>query len=233
MLIIGFQGCELQKDDPLLSAISDHMLGGVILFDVDLMAGNDERNIRSPEQVTSLCQQLQSTANEANAPPLFISIDCEGGNVNRLKSSYGFAETLTAPAVSALTAPELIRYVELIATQLDELGINLNYAPLVDLAIEKDNPIIAAYARSFGPDPAHVKKVAQQFIDGFRTRNILSCAKHFPGHGSSLGDSHLGFTDITHTWQPEELLPYQNVNADMVMLGHLVHKGLDLSLIHI
>jgi beta-N-acetylhexosaminidase len=114
---------------------------------------------------------------------------------------------------------------------LAELGINCNFAPVVDLNTNPLNPVIGAIERSFSEDPAVVARHAAAWIEVHRKRGILSCLKHFPGHGSSTADSHLGFVDISDSWEPRELDPYrillQQDMADLVMTGHLFNSNLD------
>jgi beta-N-acetylhexosaminidase len=114
---------------------------------------------------------------------------------------------------------------------LRNTGINFNLAPVVDLNVYNENPIIGKYGRSFSADPIIVTAHSSAWINEHRSQGVLTCLKHFPGHGSSRTDSHLGFVDITETWQEAELLPYQQLivagQADAIMLGHLFHKYFD------
>ena len=122
------------------------------------------------------------------------------------------------------------------ATLLQRCGMNLNFSPVVDLHDPK-NPIIGQRQRAFSSDPSIVNHFARIAIEGYNRRGILAAVKHFPGHGRSESDSHLGFVDITDSWNSKELLPYkylidENKNlADhaLVMMAHLVHRDLDPS----
>jgi beta-N-acetylhexosaminidase len=117
------------------------------------------------------------------------------------------------------------------AKMLADLGINFNLAPVVDLNTNPENPIIGRYGRSFGDDPQTVARHAAVWIEEHRRLGLACCLKHFPGHGSSSQDSHLGFTDISETWNEKELMPFQMlINdglADAVMTGHLFHRAFD------
>ena len=117
------------------------------------------------------------------------------------------------------------------ARMLGDVGINFNLAPVVDLNVFKENPIIGKYGRSFSADPLIVAAHAGAWIREHRQQGILCCLKHFPGHGSSRTDSHLGFVDITETWQDIELLPYQHLiiekQVNAIMLGHLYNSKFD------
>lgn len=117
------------------------------------------------------------------------------------------------------------------AATLAQLGIGLNMAPVVDLCSNPDNPVIARYQRCFSADPQQVSRHAAAYIDGHHQHRVLTCLKHFPGHGSSRADSHLGFTDITATWSSAELQPYAELIAtgkvDAVMTAHVFNGRLD------
>src|SRR5690349_130284 len=122
-------------------------------------------------------------------------------------------------------------YSEATASTLAGLGINLNFAPVVDLASNPDNPIIARYGRAFSANEDSVILLAKEFIKEHRKYGVLTSLKHFPGHGSSKDDTHLGIADVTNTWEERELKPYQALidsgYADAVMTSHIVNKKLD------
>ncbi|MCI5210735.1 MAG: hypothetical protein D3910_18550 [Candidatus Electrothrix sp. ATG2] len=119
------------------------------------------------------------------------------------------------------------------AAELSECGINFNLAPVADLNLNPDNPIIAQYERSFGEEPDVVADHCQAVIQGHHKYGVACCLKHFPGHGSASGDSHLGFVDISKDWQEQELAPYkimiERCHVDAIMTAHVVHYGLDPS----
>ncbi|MDR1143463.1 MAG: hypothetical protein LBK77_04480, partial [Spirochaetaceae bacterium] len=116
---------------------------------------------------------------------------------------------------------------------LSETGINLNFAPCVDLNINPANPVIGAYGRSFSADPETVVMHAEIWINAHRRYGILSCIKHFPGHGSSSGDTHLGSVDVTGTWRETELIPYRRIirsrsgGETLIMTSHVFNAALD------
>ncbi len=119
----------------------------------------------------------------------------------------------------------------MMANTLSELGINLNFAPVVDLNINPENPIIGRKERSFSDDPKVAASHARKFIKAHKQAGILACIKHFPGHGSSASDSHLGFVDITDTWSEIELLPYKQLiredQVDCIMTAHVLNHNID------
>lgn len=231
LFILGFRGQSVDQSHPIVTDIIDRNLGGVILFDKLLAKKESLNNITSPEQVRKLNTALQSYASS----PLLIAIDQEGGMVRRLKSEAGFPQTASAASLGG--QDDLIRtaiHAACTAQTLHNLGINYNLAPVVDLNRFPDNPVIGKIQRSFSSDPDCVIRHAITWIKEHKKQKILSCLKHFPGHGSSQTDSHLGFTDISKSWQETELIPFQHlINqenktlTDSVMLGHLFLNSFD------
>jgi beta-N-acetylhexosaminidase len=215
MLIAGFRGLSLRDRGVMktLQNIRDYHLGGVILFDYDIPSNASQRNIQSVSQVKALVRSLQSAALQANPPiPLFVAIDQEGGRIQRLKRIFGFPQTYSAQKLGQFTVQETFQEVEKnIARILAELGINFNFAPVVDLNLNPDNPVIGQLERSFSADPDVVIQHALAFINAHHEHGVLCAIKHFPGHGSSTGDSHRGLVDVTETWQSIELKPYQQL----------------------
>lgn len=231
MLMVGFRGTNVADDHFILRDIRNHHLGGVILFDYDLKSRAYGRNIASPEQLRALTDRLRREARR----PLLIAIDQEGGRVNRLAPRYGFPATLSHEELGRLDDPaETTRRAAAQARTLREAGINFNLAPVVDLRVNPDNPVIARYGRAFAADPGKVTAQARAYIAGHRHEGVLTCLKHFPGHGSSTADSHLGFTDVSDSWRKEELTPYRELVAaglaDAVMTAHVFNAQLDKEL---
>jgi len=120
---------------------------------------------------------------------------------------------------------------ERIAQTLASVGVNLNLAPVVDLNVNPTNPIIGALGRSFSADPSVVTTQAEAFVEGHRSVGVRTTLKHFPGHGSSTADSHLGVVDVTNTWSAIELDPFRNLVhdrlADAVLTAHVFNSKLD------
>jgi len=229
MLLIGFRGCEISDHDPIARDIRERHLGGVVLFDQEMADTSlSGRNIKSPEQVRALVASLQSHA----TTPLLISIDQEGGRVNRLKPIYGFPETISHEELGKLNDPaQTFAHAEGIAKTLAALGINLNLAPVVDLDANPANPIIKGKKRSFHSDPEMVARHAIEFCKAHRQHGVLTCAKHFPGHGSAQADTHLGLVDVTKSWTEKELIPFQRLIeagvCDTIMSAHVFNSHLD------
>ncbi len=228
MIIVGFRGTEITFDSKIAKDIKNGKIGGVILFDKDILLKNS-RNIESPGQVKKLNSQLQSYS----SIPLFISIDQEGGSVVRLKKNKGFLiNSVSEEYLGKIDNPDsTTKYAEMIAKELSWLGINLNFSPVVDLNINPENPVIGFYHRSFSSNPDIVYKHAKLFINVYHSYGISAAIKHFPGHGSSTVDSHHGIADITSTWKDTELIPFQRLiksgDCDIIMTGHMFNSKID------
>ncbi|MBU0923431.1 glycoside hydrolase family 3 protein [bacterium] len=226
MVIIGFKGETANSNDQIYSDVKSG-LGGVILFDKDPTDKSKVKNIKNKEQLKKLTAQLQSVSKQK----LLISIDQEGGIVQRLKKEDGFIDTPKASNVAIMGENFARKTYKSLALDLKESGINNDFAPVVDLAINKQNKVIVTKGRSFGESSKEVIKYSSIFVDELRKQNVISVLKHFPGHGSSLSDSHLGFVDITNTWNEKELEPYRyfikNNKVDMIMTAHVFNEKLD------
>lgn len=240
MLIVDFQGKVIDEQSPIAIAIDKYNLGGVILSDFNSESQSYNRNIENPQQVLKLNQTLQYLTMKFNALhqrenlPLFISIDYEGGNVNRLKPTYGFPFIPSPKVIGTLPLNKVVFYADLMADVLKSTGFNLDFFPTLDLNLNKDNPIIGKRDRSFSANPLHVAEVGQLYAQSFLNNGIECSYKHFPGHGSSFADSHLGFVDVTYSWQKEELIPYllllsQPKHCNIVMIAHIINRKLDIS----
>ncbi|WP_340105591.1 glycoside hydrolase family 3 protein [Rhodohalobacter sp. 8-1] len=228
LLMIGFRGYQLADTSHIHRDIAQYNLGGVILFDFDVPTGRPVRNIESSNQVKSLNASLQELADT----PLLIAVDQEGGRVARLKPTRGFPETVSAEFLGELDKPDTTRmYAKEQTELLNDLGFNINFAPVVDLNINPDNPVIGSIQRSYGADPALVTKHASVVIEEHQQRNILPVIKHFPGHGSAWNDSHVGMADVTSTWVDKELEPYKSLTEAGyhfgVMTAHVLNRALD------
>jgi len=220
MILIGFPGPAV--DEKVLDEVRRGMVGSIILF---------EKNIPPKNSFVEL-KKIIWTYQKAAPYPLFIGIDQEGGRVNRLKDKYGFPRSITAWAMGKSPSLDSVRfYGEATAATLAGLGININFAPVVDLASNPTNPIIAKYGRAFSANEDSVALMAKEFIKMHHRYGVLTSLKHFPGHGSSKDDTHLGIADVTNTWEERELKPYQILidsgYADAIMTSHIVNKKLD------
>jgi len=218
MVMVGFVGTTMP--DSLAYDLSIRNLGGVLFFGY---------NCQNPTQIADLTESIK---NQAETPP-FIAIDQEGGRVARLGVSNGFSKTPSAFQMgSDYNLEDSTRQIAArMADWLSMCGINIDLAPVVDVNVNPRSPAIGALDRSFSSDAATVASHASWFIDEFHRRDILMTLKHFPGHGSAVGDSHDGFTDISKTWTDSELAPYQELFSqgydDIVMVGHLYNSQID------
>ncbi len=222
MIMIGFNGTELEETDPVIREIEQGDVGGIILFEKNLADSN------SVDVLSALTNSLQDKANV----PLFIAIDQEGGKVNRLKTKYGFPKSVTAAYLGELDNTDSTRfYARTTAEALKETGLNVNFAPVLDLATNPDNPVIVKYGRSFGADPKLVYKHAKIVIEEHNKLKIITVGKHFPGHGSSQSDTHFGIADVTKSWDNSELVPYKKLIKDDILPGvmsaHIVNSKLE------
>jgi beta-N-acetylhexosaminidase len=228
MLLVGFRGLTVEEGTSIVADIRDSALGGVLLFDYDTPTATPVRNVASPLQLTALVAGLQAAA----PTPLIVAIDEEGGLVARLDQRHGFPSTVSAQAMGARNDPAYTRQqAGAMANTLRSVGINLNLAPVVDLNVNPSNPIIGSLGRSFSADPAIVTEQATAFIEAEHALGVKCTLKHFPGHGSSTGDTHLGVVDVTGTWSPVELEPFKNLLSaglpDAVLTAHVFNAKLD------
>jgi beta-N-acetylhexosaminidase len=228
MLLVGFRGLTVEEAGEIASDIRDRNLGGILLFDSDQPTHSAVRNVDSPAQLTALIGGLQSLARR----PLLVAIDEEGGLVARLDQRHGFPSTISAADLGARGDVAFTRQAgEQIAKTLASVGVNLNLAPVVDLNVNPSNPIIGSLGRSFSTDPAIVTAQAEAFVEGNRSVGVHTTLKHFPGHGSSTGDTHLGVVDVTETWSTIELEPFRNLVhdalTDAVLTAHVFNSKLD------
>ncbi len=228
MFMVGFRGFAVDDSHHIVQDISERHLGGVVFFDYDTMRRSYERNIQSPAQVTALTASLQAVA----ALPLLIAVDQEGGRVARLHERHGFPPHASPMKLGqADDVQQTYDQALAIAQTMVAIGINQNLAPVVDVNINPNNPVIAAHERSFSADPQKVIAHARAFIQAHHEQGILCTLKHFPGHGSSRQDSHRGFVDVSETWSEMELEPYAGLIqaglADAVMTAHVFNRQWD------
>ena len=229
MIMVGTRGMTMDEVSPAFQQqIKDGKIGGIVLFDYDVVKKKAHRNIQSPEQVKNLIAGLQQLA----PIPMLMAVDQEGGRVNRLKPKYGFPTSVSAQYLGDLDNVDSTRYyANRTATTIEDLGFNVNFAPAVDVNYNPESPAIGKIERSFSADPDQVVKHASILIKAQAEKGILSTLKHFPGHGSAQADSHYGVTDITNYWQESELLPFEELGRlaqpVAIMTAHVVNKNLD------
>ncbi|MFT3845135.1 MAG: glycoside hydrolase family 3 N-terminal domain-containing protein [Lacibacter sp.] len=225
LIIFGFYGTGINKNDLVYKAVQEGKVGSILLY---------ARNVSLVNTAARL-KEMISEFQMAAPIPLFISIDQEGGKVNRLKPELGFPFMPSAQWLGTMNNTDSTKfYADTLAFTIAQLGINLNYAPVLDIYNPKC-PVLGARERCFSADPNVITTQAITFINSHHSFGVKTVVKHFPGHGNSLADTHLGVADVTKTWQPAELSPYKNIfetgNADAVMTAHIVNGQLDPSLL--
>ncbi len=228
MLMIGFRGLTIADAPEIRADIRERQIGGIVLFDYDVPSRSPSRNISSPQQLAQLTMELQ----ELSQLPLLIAIDQEGGKVSRLKPARGFPSSVSAEHLGALNNPDSTRAAAVqSARTLKAMHIGMNLAPVADLNVNPENPVIGKLGRSFSSDPAVVTSNISVICSVYRDEGIIPTLKHFPGHGSSTTDTHRDFTDITQSWSEKELEPYRSLIAagyhDAIMTAHVFNGKLD------
>ncbi|MGZ3770655.1 MAG: beta-N-acetylhexosaminidase [Bdellovibrio sp.] len=218
--IIGVSGHTLTADEKKF--IVQNNIGGVCLFG---------RNVSEPKQVRELCAEIQSLRyHQDDKAPLFIGIDMEGGRVHRLKAPF----TVWPPVrrLGDLDAPTVsFHFSNRMGMEMKAVGINLDFAPCVDVYTNPKNTVIGD--RSISSDPEMVAKHASALVRGYIKADILTCAKHFPGHGNTIIDSHeeLPVEDVSFaSLDDRELIPFKKAfksRVDMVMTSHIKFPQID------
>ena len=215
-LMVGFEGTGLNED--LKDLINRLKIGGIILF-----AGN----LKSPDQIKELCRSIQDYAKICQQPPLFIAVDQEGGQVARLQEPF----TIFAGNPHMKTEADAVHFAEITAAELNQVGINMNMAPVMDVSPEGSGSIMAG--RTFGDNPAWVSRLGVKVIEHLQLNNIMAVAKHFPGIGRTTLDSHMDMPvlhDDLSIMEDFDLIPFkagiQN-RVSGVMLSHIFYPKLD------
>lgn len=216
LFFIGIKGAILSSDEEKF--IKENNIGGVILF---------KHNYESPAQLAELTNSIQALRDEH---PFFIGVDQEGGRVQRFKEPFAVIPAMRE--LANLDSPKLTYEIhELMARELFVCGINLNFSPCCDVLYNKKNKVIGD--RSFGEDIETVEKHLSAAIRGLQANNVLAVAKHFPGHGSTLKDSHydLPFIQKDLNWIIDNEIPTFNratkSRVQMVMMAHLQIDAID------
>lgn len=216
----GLKGTSIDKDAADL--IRNHHVGGFILFG---------RNFENPDQLAGFINDLQALAlSQPNGVPLFISVDQEGGRVARLKEPF---TEYPCAAVLGIAKSEALAYKfgGALAEELTAVGVNMDFAPVLDVNSNPANPVIGD--RAFSADPEWVARLGGAFIRAFNDKGILPVGKHFPGHGDTSQDSHLDLPRVNRDAQSLEkieLLPFRRVlekGLDAIMTAHVVYPDWD------
>lgn len=216
LFIIGFSGLELSPETA--DFISGAGIGGVILF---------SPNYESPGQVAELCNQIQEKRKNL---PLWISVDHEGGKVQRFKK--GFTRIPEAISIGNADSPKLaFEIAQMMGKELKAVGINLNYCPIADISTNPKNPVIGN--RAFGSQESLVSKMCSAMVRGHLVSGVQPCVKHFPGHGDTHTDSHFALPSVDtplEVLQNREFQPFLKAfksGCSMVMTAHVLISSLD------
>ncbi|HLL49090.1 MAG TPA: beta-N-acetylhexosaminidase [Thermomicrobiales bacterium] len=225
MILAGVQD-ETVGDD------SRHIINELHIANIILMG----RNFDSPDQVLRLTQDLQELAMDANGVPLLIGTDQEGGLVQRANYYAGFTPMPPAEFVGAAQDSLLVKeYGRMVGEELHAVGINIDFAPVLDVNDNPTNPVIGALGRSFAATPELVEESALPFIVGLHSAGGIATGKHFPGHGSTTADSHnaLPFVDKDRAaLDAVDIAPFRvavETGIDAIMPAHVVYPALDPS----
>lgn len=219
-MMIGIEGSQITKEEK--DFITQNNIGGISLF---------SRNIENAEQVAELTKEIQELRiHTANKAPLFIAVDMEGGRVSRLKDILN-----PYPAIQNLgqidSALLSYKYAESMGRELMALGFNIDFAPCVDILTNEKNELIGD--RALGDNEKIVGKHASALIRGYLNSGIIACAKHFPGHGNTIIDSHEDLPIEEATWDELEKREIQafkkafRARVDLVMTAHILFKNID------
>ncbi|MDQ0661501.1 beta-N-acetylhexosaminidase [Paenibacillus sp. W2I17] len=220
LLMCGFHS--QHADEQITRLIRDYHVGGVIYF---------RRNVESVDQLTRLSAELQDMAAEAGALPLMISVDQEGGMVARIDQE-GMTQVPGNMALGATGNPEYtLECAQILGRELKSIGINMNLAPVVDVNNNPLNPVIGV--RSYGEHAESVAAHGVAAITGYQSQGIAATAKHFPGHGDTAVDSHLGMVTVPHDrnrLEQMELLPFRKAieaGVDAIMTAHVMFPSIE------
>ena len=221
LLLLGVEGTKVGGEHELF--FKETGAGGVILF---------KRNFESLRQLRRFVDDLQKAAADAGCGPLIVSVDQEGGRVARFRDPFTVVPAMGALG-SAADAEEGLAFEvgRLFARELAAVGVNCDHAPVLDVATNPANPVIGD--RSFSHDPGVVSRLACEFIRGMQGEGVAACGKHFPGHGDTDVDSHLGLPLLHHTrgrFDACELVPFRaaiGAGVASIMTAHLLIPNLD------
>jgi len=216
LLITGIKGTSLLPEE--IEFIKNEKIGGIIFF---------SHNFQDPAQLAELVNSIQKLRDDY---PLFISVDQEGGRVMRLKTH--FTQFPAMLDIASLDSPKLVFDVhQILAKELAACGINLVFSPCCDILTNPENKVIGD--RAFGTDAETVEKFISAAIRGIQTSGLLSCAKHFPGHGSSFKDSHFDLPLVKTSIEElksKEVIPFIKASksrVEFIMMAHLLVDSID------
>lgn len=216
VIISGISGVSLNEEEK--DFLQSGNIGGVVLF---------SHNYESPAQLAELVNSIQQLRDEY---PLFVSVDHEGGRVQRFKE--GFSRIPSLKEMSSSGSPKLCFEIhKIIGEELKACGVNFNFSPVTDVLTNPSNTVIGD--RSFGPDPEVVTKFISAAIRGLQTSGVIACSKHFPGHGMTLKDSHHDLPIVKTSLDELEnihIYPFSKAaksRVEAIMVAHLMVDAID------
>ena len=216
LIISGIAGTALLPEE--IEFIKEEKLGGVVLF---------SQNFEDPAQLAELVNSIQKIRDEY---PLFIAVDQEGGRVMRFKNH--FTQFPSMMEISNLNSPKMVFEVhQVMAKEMNACGINLSLSPCCDILTNPENKVIGD--RAYGTTADSVEKFISAAIRGLQTSGLLSCAKHFPGHGSSSKDSHVDLPLVktsVEDLRQREMIPFIKASksrVEFMMMAHLLVDSID------
>ncbi len=223
LFMIGFEGSQFSRE--LRDFIEDVHPCGVILF---------ARNIHDPEQLAVLKRDLQMSAKNRDPQGIFIGVDQEGGRVRRLKEPFADFDSAFEMASSPNPQDAIRNFARTTADELRLVGFNLDFTPVLDVLAPSINAYDSVIGdRSYGSDPEIVARLGSVVIHTMRSRGVIACCKHFPGHGGTSVDSHTDLPEDTRSWkiiEKSDLIPFQRaieMNVPMIMTAHVIYRNLD------
>ena len=224
-LIVGFHGTSIKDAwvSKILEDIKESRIGGMIPYGY---------NIVDAGQISTLNRLCLEAAEEAGLPPAFITVDQEGGQVQRLSQRKGFIGFPSPEQMTAKEPNEIKETYRQMARELKDHAFNWDFAPSVDMDPQGYKcPILGELGRVYGNNTKSIVTYAGIMVDVFHEEGMLNCIKHFPGHGSAKKDSHQGFVDVTDVWRAEEMEPFFELaragKVDAVMTAHIFNEHLD------
>jgi beta-N-acetylhexosaminidase len=237
MLCFGFNGAQWSDCQELKTWLdSQDGLGWLIEFDYDCHQKAYGKNILSLEQLEILNQNIKDYYQKKHPTqlPLMLSIDVEGGRVDRLSKLKTYEQLPRAEEYKKMTIQQRHLIWQRSAVLLKKLGFDLNFAPVVDLNLSPSEGIFGPLGRCFSDSPEEVIQMAEEYLDVLKEYGLMGCLKHFPGHGSAQGDSHEGFVDVTSTFSYQEMIPYESLLqkpglVECIMTAHVINRELDSS----
>lgn len=218
LVIVGVDGYELNANAQQL--IQNYHVGGLVLL---------KKNVKDTQQMLNLINALKET-NKVNKIPLFLALDEEGGRISRMPAE--FKKMPSSQKIGEQKNEDLAKQVgEILGQEIKEFGMNVNFAPVLDIFSNPKNTVIGD--RAFGDNPDQVSKLGIQTMKGIQEQNIISVVKHFPGHGDTSVDSHVGLPRVDYDLErlkSFELVPFSQAianNVDAIMLAHILLPKID------